>query len=540
MSDSNSDSNKQNLVIDSDSIKKETSLGSDPVETFEDYIDTSTRWWSVPHLRLLNFGIFLVTLSSTNNGYDGSMLNGLQSLPIWHEKMGDPTGYVLGHLSNGTIYGSLVSVLIAPYISDIFGRRAGIVVGQTLNLIGSILQGASTNYGFFLASRIVMGLGTGISTVASPTLVSEVSYPSLRGPCTAFYNTCWYLGAVIAAWVTYGTRTIDDDYCWRIPSYLQGAIPFIQIITIFFVPESPRYYISKGKYDKAEKMLRKYHIGYSTNERDVGLVQFEMKEIETAIELEKIQTQTSYLDFIKLKNFRKRLFLVLYTPCLMQLSGNGLVSYYLNKVLNSIGITSSTKQLQINGCLMIYNMVLAMSAAFIIKYFRRRTIFLSSIAGMLVCYILWTILSALAVKNDYPTSLSNGVLAFIFLYYAAYDLGMNGLPILYVTEILPYTHRAKGVNLFALGQTCTLIFNGYVNPIGMDAIDWKYYIVWCSNLAAELVIVYFFYPETSGRSLEEVAEVFGDDFGKTIYLPNQAKAVLETDGKVKTEHQEEV
>lgn len=540
MSDSNSD-NKQNLAIDTDSINKLNSLGSDVAEdSYENYIDRSTRWWNVPHLRLLHFGIFLVTLSSTNNGYDGSMLNGLQSLPRWHDKMGDPTGYVLGHLSNGTIYGSLVSVLFAPYICDKWGRRAGIVIGQGINLVGSILQGLSTNYGFFLASRIILGLGTGISTVASPTLVSEVSYPSLRGPSTAFYNTCWYLGAVIAAWVTYGTRNIASDYCWRIPSYLQGAIPLIQVLTIFMVPESPRYYISKGKYEKAEKMLRKYHTGYGTDELSEGLVKFEMKEIETAIEMEKLQTNTSYLDFIKLKNFRKRLFLVLYTPCLMQLSGNGLVSYYLNKVLNSIGITSATKQLEINGCLMVYNMVLAMAAAFIIKYFRRRTLFLSSIAGMLICYVLWTILSALAAKNDYPTSLSNGVLAFIFLYYAAYDLGMNGLPILYVTEILPYTHRAKGVNLFALGQTCTLIFNGYVNPIGMDAIDWQYYIVWCSNLAVEFVVVWFFYPETSGRTLEEVAEVFGDDFSKTIYLPNQAKAQLDLDDKVKVQHQEDV
>ena len=268
--------------------------------------------------------------------------------------------------------------------------------------------------------------------------------------------------------------------------------------------------------DKAEAILRKFHTGNSNDPKDLALVDFEMKEIQAALELEKMANRTSYLDFIRVKSFHRRLFICIYIPCLMQLSGNGLVSYYLNKVLNSIGITGETKQLEINGCLMIYNMVLSMSFSACFNLFKRRFLFLTSLCLMLTFYIIWTALSAVNVQKGYPQSYGSGVLAMIFLYYASYDIGMNGLPILYLTEILPYSHRAKGVNIFQFVEKIALIYNGYVNPIAMDAIDWKYYIVWCCYLATEIVVVFFFFPETSGYTLEEVAKVFGDDVNTTV------------------------
>lgn len=143
--------------------------------------------------------------------------------------MGNPTGHVLGALANGPIFGGILTLAIAPYVSDKWGRVFAIVLGQSLTLLGAILQGVSSNYAFFLVSRIVIGFGVCISVVSSPILISEISYPTHRQVATTFYNTCWYLGAVIAAWVTYGTRVIDNNYSWKIPSYLQGVLPAFQL-----------------------------------------------------------------------------------------------------------------------------------------------------------------------------------------------------------------------------------------------------------------------------------------------------------------------
>lgn len=136
---------------------------------------------------------------------------------------------------------------------------------------------------------------------------------------------------------------------------------------------------------------------------------------------------------------------------------------------------------------------------------------------MLVFYVIWTILSAINQQRNFEQkSLGNGVIAMIFFYYLAYDIGANGLPFLYITEIMPYSHRAKGMNIFTVSQNIIIIFNGFVNPIAMDAIEWKYYIVYCCILAVEVITVLFTFVETSAYTLEEVAKVFGDDPGQTL------------------------
>lgn len=237
-----------------------------------------------------------------------------------------------------------------------------------------------------------------------------------------------------------------------------------------------------------------------------------MKEVELALEMEKITSKSSYMDFIRIPSFRKRLFYVCFLTVMMQLSGNGLVSYYLNKVLDSIGITNETKKLQINGCLMIYNFVCSAVFAYFTTLFKRRTLFISSTALMATTFIIWTVLSAINQERNFKQkSLANGVLAMIFLFNLSYNLGMNGLPFLYVTEVLPYSHRAKGMNIFSVLLQLILIYNGFVNPIAMDAIEWKYYIVYCCILVVEVVVVLLTFVETSGYTLEEVAKVFGDD-----------------------------
>ncbi|KAH3677268.1 hypothetical protein WICPIJ_008983, partial [Wickerhamomyces pijperi] len=184
---------------------------------------------------------------------------------------------------------------------------------------------------------------------------------------------------------------------------------------------------------------------------------------------------------------------------------------YLNKVLNSIGITSDTEQLRINMWLMFYNFVICAIVCFTSNRFTRRQLFVTSTFSMLLTFIVWTVLSAFNQKRNFDDKpLASGVLAMIFLFYFAYNIGLNGLPFLYITEIMPYSHRTKGLTIYTFVMYIVLVFNGFVNPIAMDAIEWKYYIVYVCILAVEVVVVFLFFPETSGRTLEEVAEVFGD------------------------------
>lgn len=127
----------------------------------------------------------------------------------------------------------------------------------------------------------------------------------------------------------------------------------------------------------------------------------------------------------------------------------------------------------------------------------------------------------------------------IFLFYFAYNTGANGLPYTYVAEIFPYSHRAKGMSILFVSIQVVLVFNGFVNPIAMDAIDWKYYIVYCCALFVELLISIFFIVETSGCTLEEVTKVFGDDPEEFItHLLVSAKPEIEHSEKMEAVHDE--
>lgn len=506
----------------------------------EDIFYIEKSWWRYKHLVALHCCIFVITLSATNSGYDSLMLNGLQSLTLWQTAMGKPTGSILGALTSGNVFGQIVAFPFTSWLTDKFGRKYVIIFGCAILILGAILQGVSNSYGFFLGSRVIIGMGSYISCVPAPTLISELSHSKFRTSATTFYNVCWYLGAFLAAWVTYGTRVVPTAYSWKIPSYLQGFLPLVEIICMFWVPESPRYLVSKGKLDQAEKVLLKYHTGNGTDDKSLKLVAFEMREIEAALELEKLTTNSRYSDFVTKASFRKRLALTLFMAILSQFCGNGLVSYYLNKVLNSIGITEEKRQLEINGYLMFYNLILSGIIASCVGYFKRRTVFIFCTSSMLMTYIVWTALSAVNQQHNFEIKLyGSGVLAMIFLFYFAYNTGANGLPYTYVAEIFPYSHRAKGMSILFVSIQVVLVFNGFVNPIAMDAIDWKYYIVYCCALFVELLISIFFIVETSGCTLEEVTKVFGDDPEEFItHLLVSAKPEIEHSEKMEAVHDE--
>lgn len=103
------------------------------------------------------------------------------------------------------------------------------------------------------------------------------------------------------------------------------------------------------------------------------------------------------------------------------------------------------------------------------------------------------------------------VIVFIFLYYIAYNIGFSGMLVSYSSEILPYRLRAKGLTIMFFCVDLSLWFNQYVNPIALEDIEWKYYIVYCVFLVFEIFVVWKFYIETKEIPLEEIVKMFDGD-----------------------------
>jgi MFS family permease len=339
-------------------------------------------------------------------------------------------------------------------------------------------------------------------------LVTETAYPTHRGVITALYNCGWYVGSLVAAWTTFGTRNYASSWAWRIPSLVQIAIPAASLVGFLLAPESPRWLASKGRIEEARSFLVKHHAG---GDESSPLAAFELEEISITISMEKeITKSTSWVDLIRGKSNKHRAFITITLGIFAQWNGVGIASYYLAPVLQSVGITSVTDQTMISGFLQVWNLILAVGAAFSVDRFRRRKLFLTSTAGMLVSYIFITALSATFAKTGVAGT-GVAVIPFLFLFYGFYDIAFTPLIVSYTCEIWPYTFRARGNALCQLATQLAIFFNVFVNPIALEAIQWKYYIVYIVMLTIIGATIWFFYPETKGHTLEEMARVFDGD-----------------------------
>ncbi|KAH6695082.1 general substrate transporter [Plectosphaerella plurivora] len=457
-------------------------------------------------------------------GFDAAIMNGLQAVPAWDAYFNKPRGAILGLLSASIGLGCLVATPFISFVGDRWGRRMGIFLGAVIMAIGGVLQGASLNIAMFVISRFIIGFGLVFANTYAPMLIGELAHPRDRQVITSLYQTSWYLGAVAAAWTTFGTFRIPNDWAWRIPSYLQAAPASVQIFCIWFLPESPRFDIAKGRPEKARDFLFKYHA--NGNEKS-ELADLEYREMRFVIEAE-VANNTGWRTLLKTPGNRRRMLVLVLLGIFSQWSGNGLVSYYLVRVLETAGITESRTVNIINGCLMIFNWITAVLSAFASGRLRRRTQFIISVSGMLAVFSAQTLCAGL-YSERHIASAGYGVLAMLFLFYIFFNFAFNALLYSYPVEVLPYPIRAKGFSVLMFFNKGSSFINAFVNPIGLKALAWKYYIVYVVWLCFELAGVYLFFPETSGRSLEAIAEVF--DGLASLDIERARAAALEGDTK---------
>jgi MFS family permease len=312
-------------------------------------------------------------------------------------------------------------------------------------------------------------------------------------------------GAILASWTTFGTQDYTSTWSWRIPSILQAGFPLLQLTFWYWIPESPRWLIDQDRAPEATAILTKYHAGPDTSSSP--LVSREIAEIVQTINLEKLAKNTGWSALISTPGNRKRTLIAVCLGAFAQWNGIGVVSYYLTLVLDTVGITDSFNQTLINGLLQIFNFAAAFSAAILVDRLGRRTLFLWSGIGMLISYIIWTACSAL---NSQTGSKPAGIVVVVclFTFFFHYDIAYTPLLMSYPTEIFPYSLRSKGIAVELFAIYGSLVVAAFVNPIGLENIGWRYYIVFCCFLVVFLGVTWWLFPETKGYSLEEIAILF--------------------------------
>ncbi|EIW61310.1 hexose transporter [Trametes versicolor FP-101664 SS1] len=465
-------------------------------------------WYKKRNLRMLYILMFPTCIGiEMTSGFDSSMMNGLQAVPTWDAFFGHPRSTILGLLSALYSLGSICSLPFVPFVTDRFGRRFAIIFGSVIMVIGAALQTASQDFAMFVIARFLLGFGIPFAIVAASSMIGELAYPKERARMGSLFNASWFIGAIVAAGTTLGTFQMPTNWGWRIPSLLQVIPSTLQLIFIWFLPESPRWLVSKGRGEEAYAILTKYHAEGDINSEFVRL---EYAEIETTLELEKEQAKGGWKELVATPGMRKRLLICSFLGLATQWSGNGLTSYFLARILDNVGIHDDRTKNLINLAMTCWGFVNGTTLALTVTKMPRRAAYLTCTIVLTLIFTGWTVASA-QYSITGSQAASRAVIAFIFLYSPAYNMGFNALTYTYLVELFPYHARAKGIAVFQWWGRAAGFFNQFVNPIGIANAGWKYYISYCIFLLFEVIFVWFLFPETSNRTLEELAFLFEGD-----------------------------
>ncbi|KAI0968105.1 general substrate transporter [Xylaria arbuscula] len=477
-------------------------------------------WIREPHLRKLYAWAVILILGSVTTGYDGMLVNTSQQIDRWKEffprtQVGpnNPQAVAdswLGLLVNIFNIGSVISFFITPYVADHWGRKTAIAIGCGIMISGGVVSAFCTQYEMFVAGRFLLGFGNSLTQMSSPLLLTEICHPQHRGPVTAVYNCLWNLGALMVAWIGWGTAArLQSDWAWRSITLLQILPSLVQILFIYWIPESPRYLMSKDRHREALDILAKYHAGGKKHDL---LVQFEYREIRETLKIEQhLERSAGYLDFVRTKGNRWRLAILISLGVISQYSGNALFSNYIDTIYEGAGITDQNKKLAISGGKTILDLIVTVLAALNVDRFGRRPLFLVSISGMVISFASWTVCGAIYENSGMQNNTAGWAqLVFIWLFGISYDIGFSGMLIAYALEVLPFKLRAKGMMLMNITVQAVLALSNQTNKIAWNRLPkhWYFMLFYTAWDFLELCFVYFFYVETKGPTLEEIARIF--------------------------------
>ncbi|KAH6995179.1 general substrate transporter [Ilyonectria destructans] len=490
------------------SRQKETGV-SDAVLT--DIVEKdSVPWYKKPNLRILYLLLFPTCMGvELTSGFDSQLINALQLSDYWKEYFGHPEGSLQGIIAAAYSLGAILSLPLVPIVNDKFGRRWSIFLGSLVMILGALIQGFSQHVGMYIVARMILGFGIPTCIVAGSSLIGELAYPKERPIMTSLFNVSYFCGQITAAGICFGTNSILSDWGWRIPSLLQICPSLLQITFVFFLPESPRWLVSRDMSEEARAILIKYHAEGDPNSEFVSA---EMAQIDATLKIEFEASRRSWMDLLGTAGMRRRALITSFLGLFTQWSGNTLISYYLGDLLEMIGWSDSVVKQKVNLVNACWSLVGAFLVALVVRRFKRRTMYLTCAAALLTVYICWTVSMERAVTardaGGENKAAGWAVIVFIFLYSPAYNIGYNALTYTYLVELWPYAERSRGIALFQLFGRMAGFFTTFVNPIGLDGASWKYLISYCCWLGFEIVFIFIFFPETSGRTLEELAFLF--------------------------------
>ncbi|KAI1626148.1 general substrate transporter [Exophiala viscosa] len=445
-------------------------------------------------------------------GYDSAAVSGFQSMPGFLRVYGYPDpattiGYNISTSVQRLIQslmnvGGLAASIFVYSIGDRISRRTGLWIACLIGVIAISIQIASKHTGALYAGRLLLGLSNGFFIPYSVTYMSEVSPAHLRGSIVGMVVFQISLGALFGILVDNYTDVYLQRKSYEIPLGVMYIIPAFISVFIIFLPDTPRYYISRGQDDKAANSIRK-----TRGITDQARIAAEVADIKsTWLAEQELHNGVHLRDMIRGPDLRRTL-ISLGAAVGQTATGITFISGYSVYFYVQARIGSPFIWVMVGLALTLTANMASFPA---MRYLSRRFLLLStSIASTIFMLAMAIVYTKSTVGSD---SAGKALVGISIVYTWFYGVGQGPVLWAVAAEVPSQRLRATTVGVaagsnFVFGWLCQFCTPYFINP---DSLNWgpKYGYIWGGSNAILTLWIFFFVPETKGRSLEQLDELF--------------------------------
>ena len=462
------------------------------------------------NMALISAIVAVATIGGLLFGYDSGAVNGTQpGLKAAFDLSVGGLGFTVGSL----LIGCFVGAFFAGTLADQMGRRNVMRIAAVLFLVGALIQGLTADHTLFVLARIAGGMAVGAASVLSPAYIAEVAPAHIRGRMTTVQQIMIITGLTLAFLVNYALAAAAGDStgafwggiaAWRW-MYLMQAVPAaVFLIALFFIPESPRYLVAKGRHDEASVVL--------TNLLGASEAATKLEEIRGSFSVDHKPRLADVLAPAGTKSFlgmRPIVWVGIMLAVFQQLVGINVIFYYGATLWQLAGFTESDSLL-IN----IVSGAVSIAACFVtiavIDKVGRKPLLLIGSAGMAATLFVMVFVfsqGGLDANGNLVLSAGLGTTAVIAanLYVIFFNVSWGPVMWVMLAEMFPNQIRGSALAVagfsqwfanFLIAQSFPLMAAG----IGLAA-SYSFYAV-CAVIS--FVLVQRFITETKGKELEEM------------------------------------
>jgi len=405
------------------------------------------------------------------------------------------TDYQLGGVTTAVLLGAVFGCAISGKITDLLGRKKIIIITSVVFMCGALLSGSAPDVNILILSRLFLGVGIGVASFSVPLYIAELSPTRNRGALVTINQLMITIGILVSYVTDYWIADDGDPFSWRLMFHI-GFIPGLMLFTgMFFLPETPRWLISKGRFEKGVAVLKKVE--------DPDLIEASLNKLNQEIALDR--ENKGGLRKILAPWLRFPLIIGVGIMILTELTGIDTIVYYTPKIFKIAGYISNEQSILPAIIVGVSNVLFTVLSIFLLDRIGRRPVYFIGLSGLV--FTLFLLGLCFHFQNELGDFFSLLTITTMVVFIGSFAVSFGPLSWLIISEIFPLKFRGLGMSIgaFTLWTSTTVVNYSFLKIVDVLTLAGTFWAFAIMGIVSG-VWGFFYIPETKGKSLEYIEE----------------------------------